>query len=415
MNRKKSPNVRLTFLFQRVAVGKATVTEKKEFMMLMAEPENEEQAEELMRIHWEGFDSSPNPFTSGGSREMLEKVMLRIDSPDTVYTPEKKLFSWFSWGGAAAAACLLALLVAAGYFLYRPVPGFVAAEEDRYDDIAPGTDKAFLTLSDGKKIALDDVPVGVLIDDADFEVRKSEDGMLEYHRAGKQHTPIEVAGSHTISTPRGGKYRIILPDGSRVWLNAASSLRYPVRFNDSGRMVELTGEAYFEIVPARSEENQQRVGFRVIAGKQIVDVLGTHFNISSYSDEETARTTLLEGSIRISGTGHAQSLLLKPGQQCIPRPSGGFHVLEHVNVNEAVAWKKNQFSFNGLAIQGIMRQLARWYDIDVQYSGHIPEEHLTGYVSRDVPLSRVLQMLEKISELKFVLDGRTVIVSASPN
>ncbi len=415
MNPNKSPNVRLTFLFQQVAAGKATTAEKKEFMMLMADPGNEEQAEELMRIHWESFDRSRNPFTQGGSREMLEKILLRINPGDTVYTPGKKLFSRFSRGRVVVAACLLALLVAGGYFLYRPAPGFIAAQENHYDDIAPGTDKAFLTLSDGRKIALDDAPVGVLIDDVDFEVRKSEDGMLEYHRAGRQSGVVPLAGSHTISTPRGGKYRIVLPDGSRVWLNAASSLRYPVRFNDSGRTVELTGEAYFEIVAARSEENRQRVGFRVIAGEQIVDVLGTHFNISSYADEETARTTLLEGSLRISGVGHSQSLLLRPGQQCIPRPSGGFHVVEHVNVNEAVAWKENQFSFNGLTIQGIMRQLARWYDIDVRYSGRIPEEHLTGYVSRDVPISRVLQMLEEISELKFVLDGRTVIVSASPS
>ena len=412
MNPEKLPNVKLTFLFQQVTAGKATAAEKKEFMMLMAKPENEEQAGELMRIHWESFDSSRNPFTPGGSREMLANMLLLIDSADTAYTPEKKLFPWFSWGRAVAAACLLALLAATGYFWHRPVPGFVAAVEN---DIAPGTDKAFLILSDGKKIALDDAPVGVLADDADFEVHKSEDGILEYHPAGKQHAAAPASGYHTISTPRGGKYRIILPDGSRVWLNAASSLRYPVRFDDSGRLVELTGEAYFEIVPARSAEKQQRVGFRVIAGRQIVDVLGTHFNISSYADEETARTTLLEGSVRISGAGHGHSLLLRPGQQCIPGPSGRFHVLEHVNVNEAVAWKENQFSFNGLAIHGIMRQLARWYDIDVRYSGLIPEEHLTGFVSRDVPLSRVLQMLGKISDLKFVLDGRTVIVSAPGN
>lgn len=397
---------RLPYLFRQVTSGMATASEKAEFMQQMADPVNAGLAAELIEKHWDKSEHGSSPFTADESRLMLHRVLQADAHQNASYeTRPRNLRRW------VAAAALVLATAGVGYYLsLSPQPADTAVEV-AVADIAPGADKATLTLSNGHTISLDEAPVGILVDEPGFEVKKSENGMLIYAASNGAGQAAGGIPSHTVSTPKGGKYQVVLPDGSRVWLNAASSLRYPARFSDAERIVELTGEAYFEINKVQSENG--RIPFRVLTGGQVVDVLGTHFNINSYSDEETSKTTLLEGSIQVSKAGQRTTLILEPGQQCVPAPGGGFRVIKGVDVQEAIAWKDNQFVFNGLTIQSTMRQLCRWYDVEVMYEGRIPNEHLTGYVSRDVPLSRALQMLERISDLKFRVNGRVVTVSDS--
>jgi ferric-dicitrate binding protein FerR (iron transport regulator) len=207
---------------------------------------------------------------------------------------------------------------------------------------------------------------------------------------------------HTLVTPRGGQYQLLLPDGSKVWLNAASSVRFPTSFSGKERHVELTGEAYFEIAKDASRP------FRVDApGGMQVEVLGTHFNIMSYTDENAINTTLLEGSVKVR-EGSVSSLL-RPGEQAsLNKASDGISV-SNADVDETIAWKNGLFRFEGATIEAVMKQIARWYDVEVIYKGSV-SKHFRGMISRSVDISQVIKMLELTSEVHFKIDGKTITV-----
>ena len=224
-------------------------------------------------------------------------------------------------------------------------------------------------------------------------------GSLSYQNISKSKTPETLY--NTISTPNGGDYQLVLADGSKVWLNAASSLRFPANFVGRERKVELTGEAYFEVA------KNPAMPFKVKLNGMEVEVLGTHFNINSYADESAIRTTLLEGSIKINRP-HASSLL-KPGQQAMMDKNGQISVINDADLDEAVAWKDGKFQFDRADIHNVMRQLARWYNIDVEYKGTVAS-HFGGTISRDVNLSKVLGMLHLTGEVKFQVQDKKVIV-----
>jgi ferric-dicitrate binding protein FerR (iron transport regulator) len=209
---------------------------------------------------------------------------------------------------------------------------------------------------------------------------------------------------NTLTTPRGGQYEVMLPDGTKVWLNSASSLTYPVTFAGKERRVELTGEAYFEVAKNTSSP------FFVKTSGQTVKVLGTHFNINSYEDEKCVKTTLLEGSVVITSDGNKQAVNLKPGQQSVNK-AASFDVINEADIDEAVAWKNGKFLFRNTDLQTVMRQLSRWYDVDVEYQGTIAERHYRGRISRNVPVSQVFEIL-KTSGINFIINGRTIIVKS---
>jgi transmembrane sensor len=274
-------------------------------------------------------------------------------------------------------------------------------------DLLPGGNKAVLTLADGSKIVLDDTKRGKIAKQQSVIIDKTQSGQLVYtvddaiKNAGKPAVANLIA-FNTIATPRGGQYEVVLPDGTKVWLNAASSLKYPIIFTGSERRVELTGEAYFEVA-----KNAARPFFVTSSG-QTVEVLGTHFNINSYFDEKAIKTTLLEGSIKVSDG--KQKAIIKPGQQSIIQSTDNHSIIiRDADTEEAIAWKNGKFLFNHTDLQTIMRQISRWYDVDVEYQGTIAPNHYSGHISRDVPVSQLFQVL-KTSGINFTINGRKIIV-----
>lgn len=276
------------------------------------------------------------------------------------------------------------------------------------NDIEPGNNKAILTLADGSRISLDDAAKGFVASQGNTSITKTEDGQIVYLKNEEGIKGINgSSAANTIQTPKGGRYKISLPDGSRVWLNSASSLTYPTTFANSERKVKLTGEAYFEIVPNKKSP------FRVESNNQVVEVLGTHFNINSYEDEDYIKTTLLEGSVRIilnSKTSNTQ--LLKPGEQSLTSASRSEIKVQNTDTEKAIAWKNGYFKFKNTPIKEIMKEIERWYDVELVYDGKLAPDEFTGYISTDVKISGVLKMLEESGGIKFTVKGRKLKVKS---
>lgn len=263
-------------------------------------------------------------------------------------------------------------------------------------DVLPGSDKAILTLANGKKVVLDANTAANISDTNGISISKTEDGKLIYTVLNRESFDKSSVSFNTIETPNGGQYQVVLPDGTKVWLNAASSLRYPEVFVGNERSVQLTGEAYFEVAKNKTKP------FHVKSKNQDVEVLGTHFNINSYMDDKTIKTTLLEGSIKI--TNQKSSKILQPGEQAIAgiAENAFIHVSTDVDLDDQVAWKNGLFRFNDSELRDVLIQLERWYDVKIDYSS-LPNKRYNGMVPRKSKLSQVLAMLEKTGNIKFQL------------
>jgi transmembrane sensor len=267
-------------------------------------------------------------------------------------------------------------------------------------DLPPGRNNAILTLADGHTITLDSAANGGLAQQGNTKVIKLN-GQIAYTKTGSAQAG-EAILLNTISTARGNQYELILSDGSKVWLNAASSLRFPTAFSGKERRVEVTGEAYFEIA------KNPAMPFKVQAGSGEIDVLGTHFNINAYTDEPSIKTTLLEGAVAIKKETALQ--MLTPGQQAEFSPNGGIALPKNVDVTQETAWKDGFFWFNNTDIHSLMRQVSRWYDVEVEFQGNIADDGFTGKVPRSLPLSKLLNVLEQF-ELHFQIEGKKIIVT----
>ncbi|WP_207532718.1 FecR family protein [Desertivirga arenae] len=307
---------------------------------------------------------------------------------------ETKVLPLRRW--AVAASILLAVSISA-YFLLNGIYMRVPTASVYNNDIDPGTDKAILTLSDGRRIVLDNSAAGIVATEGNVSVKKTADGQIRYVVTEGQGS--DNTGFNTISTPAGGQYQVLLPDGTKVWLNAASSLKFPASFS-KGRKVELQGEAYFEVVKNKDKH------FFVNSGKQLVEVMGTHFNVNAYKDEPALHTTLLEGSVKVSTA--AESKLLVPGQESVLSASG--LDLEQAKLDEVTAWKNGYFKFNGKDIRTIMREISRWYNVTVEYQGKITAETFDGRISRNRKLTEVLKLIESAGKVHFKVEGRRVTV-----
>jgi transmembrane sensor len=268
-------------------------------------------------------------------------------------------------------------------------------------DVKPGTNKALLTLENGEQIALNDVGVGTVLKQGNITVSKQANGLLEYKVTANANAKSAVE-YNTISTPIGGQYSVVLPDGSKVWLNAASSLKFPTAFTGTERKVELNGEGYFEIA------KNKHMPFKVKFNNEEVEVLGTHFNIMAYPDEAVTRTTLLEGSVSISKNNVKKVLI--PGQQAVGNLQTNSFNINQVNTDEAIAWKNGLFLFHNENIKSIMKKIARWYDVDVYYQGTLTSQEYGGRISKSKNLSEILKNLELTGTIHFKIDGRRVTV-----
>jgi transmembrane sensor len=312
-----------------------------------------------------------------------------------------KIITWHRFTRIAAAALILFITGTATWLVIRKnIPGKTAGKLARQEknEVAPGGNKATLSLADGSVISLDDVKNGQIAQQGNAQVSKSANGQLIYKVTEDRPSSIVY---NTLTTPRGGQFKLRLPDGSEVWLNAASSIKYPTTFAGNERKVEISGEVYFEIAHNAS------MPFKVSVNGMEVKVLGTHFNINAYNDEAAVKTSLLEGSISLTKAGAA--LTLKPGQQAQLAFAGNIHVTDDVDMDEVVAWKNGYFSFNMADLQAVMRQIARWYDVDIRYEGKIPERFFGGKIDRNSNASEVLKILEE-SKVHFSIEGKKIIV-----
>ena len=308
------------------------------------------------------------------------------------------------WWPAAAAVLLISFSVAAYFILFnhkgKQDMATTESTAQRFkNDVAPGSEKATLTLADGTKIILDNTSNGTIATQGNAVVIK-EDGLLAYNvdQAKSQNKIIY----NNLTTGRSEEYKsLVLADGTKVWLNSVSSIVFPTSFTGPERTVEITGEAYFEVAKNISKP------FKVKANGVEIEVLGTHFNVNAYDDENIIATTLLEGSVKITqGTATA---ILKPGQQAQADKNNNVKVI-NANIDEATAWKNGMFSFHDATIDVIMRQLVRWYDIDVVYENKV-SKHFNATIARTVQLSELLKLLELTEEVKFRIDGKKITIT----
>lgn len=314
----------------------------------------------------------------------------------------------FSFPRIAAAAAIL-LVSAAALFLYIAYSTSEVKNSSTYaNDVAPGKNGATLTLANGKQIRLSDALEGELAREAGVTISKTADGQIVYHIQSQDQ---QVANNiNTLSTQKGETYMVILPDQSKVWLNAASTLKYPSKFSGKERLIQLNGEAYFEVAKAKIPHSRETLPFRVLTASQTVEVLGTHFNINAYADQSDTRTTLLEGSVRIaSQSAKDKGVMLVPGQQSVLKESDRIRVTK-VNLNKAIAWKNGKFIFDNESIEDIMQELSRWYDVEISYQGDVSNRIFTGSMSRKMGLAAILAKISYTEAVHFKIEGRRVTV-----
>jgi hypothetical protein len=298
-----------------------------------------------------------------------------------------------------AAAAAILLLISAALYTFRETGHTsppISGKGKMNGEIVPGCNKAMLTLTDGSVIILDSTGTRAI---------KQGNTAIHQHSGQLQYLQQEtetVSGQNTLTTPRGGQFRLRLPDGSQIWLNAASSITYPTAFTGNRRKVAVTGEVYMEIA------KNENMPFEVSVNGIEITVLGTRFNINAYKDEPFIATTLLEGAVKVSRANNDQ--LLIPGQQEQLLPDGKIEIINDIDTASVVAWKNGLFSFNDADIPAVMRQVNRWYDAEIVYQSDV-SQHFMGSVPRTVPISKLLTMLELTGRLHFRIDGRKIIVT----
>ncbi|MDB5116540.1 MAG: FecR family protein [Mucilaginibacter sp.] len=308
------------------------------------------------------------------------------------------------WPRIAAAASIILCLSAAVFLILHkaPVKQQIVKNLPLKNDFLPGGNKAILTLATGQKIILTGAQNGKLAQQGNAAIVKTADGKIVYKATDE--LAVDELSYNTTSTPRGGQFLIVLADGTKVWLNAASSITYPTAFTGTSREVTITGEAYFEVAHNAAKP------FRVKSNGQVIEVLGTHFNINAYTDEQVVTTTLFEGSVKV--TKGTASAVLKPGQQSqIMEKENNLNikVAETVDPDQALAWKNGKFYFTDTTIEEVMRQVSRWYDVDIEYKGKIPNKRLSGSCYRNLTASKALAILE-YTGINFKIEGRKIIV-----
>ena len=380
---------RIHYLLQQFTAKTLSQSEKEELLVL-AENSTSLLSDEIVKMIIAEEEHAVNVVEEKWN-PVLNKI-LSVDKPTR--SPKRILMNGLKW--AAAAVVFIAFSLTAYLSLQKKKEHVFAT------DVAPGKNKAILTLADGKKISLSDAMNGDIAKEAGFSITKTADGQLVYNIAGSEN--VNDTRLNTISTPNGGEWQIQLPDGSTVWLNAASSIQYALNIGTAKqRVVKLDGEAYFEVAKNAAHP------FIVETDKQAVEVLGTHFNINSYKDEKVTKTTLLEGSVRVSHKNTNESEVLKPGEQSLVSVSG--IDIKEVDVEEAIAWKKGYFMFNNERQESILRKVARWYNVEIEYADPAAKDVMYyGTVSRFEKISKVLTKFEQTGEVRFDIKGNKLIV-----
>ena len=391
-------------LFNRLLIGKLSPDETEQLVSLLANDQPDSQVAELLMQHLQQARETKqiSAEVTAALEARLPAILLKNK---TMAVPRIPLFkrAWMRYSAAAA----LIMLLAGGAWLWThqtSAPPSLAPTLPvvKNNKIVPGSQGAILTLDDGRTVVLDSLTNGIIATQNGSKVLL-HNGRLAYDTEGVVTGDVKY---NTMTTPKGRQFQLMLTDGTRVWLNAASSIRYPTAFTGRERNVEVTGEAYFEVAKTPSLPFRKKVKKKPME----IEVLGTHFNINAYSNEASINTTLLEGSVKVSnGNEH---LILKPGQQS---QAGGtaskpaMRIFSYVNIQKVMAWKQGVFDFDNATLEEVMRQLERWYDIEVVYEKDIPPLEFIGRMGRDLSLAEVLHGLE-VSEVHFSVSGRKVMV-----
>lgn len=319
--------------------------------------------------------------------------------PETELEPAKR----FNYLSLLKYAAIVILALGISILLYRDNRSSTKIDHNKsiaQNPIRPGSNHAILILGNGQKVALKN-HAQVSINESDGTAVSNKNEILAYKHTGKANAGQQVI-YNTIVVPRGGEYQVVLADGSKIWMNSSSSLRYPTSFSGSERKVYLSGEAYFEVA------KNAKMPFIVKTDKAEVKVLGTHFNVKAYNDEDLCKTTLLEGAVSVQSSAMINEI--KPGQQAIINGQGQQKITSDINVEEEVAWKNGLFMFTKADIKDVMQQVSRWYDIEVVYEGKVPDLQFSGQLSRKVDFSGFTNIL-KYAGLNFTIKGKTVIVA----
>jgi ferric-dicitrate binding protein FerR (iron transport regulator) len=374
-------NDRLNYLLKRY-VDK-TLTESQQ-----------EELSELLQKNWNhaGNDHhAEHEFSQNLDWEKMVQEIVETRSPAPVYHLNFLRNKWIKY------AAVVLIVFSTGFYLLNKggsaeqniEPETVATD---VRDVLPGSNKAILTLSDGSTITLDNVENGTIAKQGNSSIIK-KDGQVIYNPQSNANKAGAEVSYNTMTSPRGGQYQLVLPDGSKVWLNAASSITYPTAFTGDRRVVSITGEAYFEVA------KNPRQPFTVKTYSEDITVLGTSFNVNSYKDEEMVKTSLLEGSVKINNQ------VLKPGEAHMNGK------ITRTNLEQDLAWKNGLFSFNKTDLPTVMRQLSRWYNVDVKYDGDIPKRAFSGEIERDLTLWQVLDVLSQ-TRIKYKIEqGNTITIT----
>lgn len=357
--------------------------------------------EELLNL-----DQGPE-FHGKQSNEVLKRIQsdprfAKIAAAGLVQPKIIKFYqrSWLQIAGAISILLTVGLL-AAYHFSDKNIKNKLAAQQKSLV-IVPGNKKATLSIANGKVILLEDAANGVLAKAGSGSVIKTHSGQIIYHATDHLNAHNNNVAYNTLTTPKGGEYQLVLPDGTKVWLNSASSITYPEVFIGKERHVKLTGEAYFEV--AKNKEKP----FYVSLNQVQIRVLGTHFNITAYADDENMTATLLEGAVQVT-KNKAQSLLI-PGQQAVVNMGSDHIIVSEANIANAIAWKNGYFIFNDEDIRSIMKKISRWYDVDIDYQGTIINQNFGGTFHRSKGITELLHQLERIGKVHFKITGRRITV-----
>lgn len=394
-------------LFKGHLRGDLSATEQEQLDVWIAESErnrrlfdsidDEEQLRQLVLQYHQEEEENEEAL-------ILQKIKLGLGG-SLAKVPVKKLNTKWSWGWVAAATIVVSGV--GGYWLLNKKVDDIKTQSAETAEILPGKDGAILTLADGREVVLDSLGNGVIATQSGSQV-VLKNGALTY----SQDAAAKSVYNH-LSTPKGRQFKLTLPDGTKVWLNAASSISYPTVFEGTLRQVSVTGEVYFEV--AQSYHQPFNID---INDKAVIRVLGTQFNINAYANEPAIKATLVDGSIQIrpgAGFDSSSFISVKPGQQASIKQTGKetykqqVEIQKDANIQKAIAWKNGFFNFEGLSLREVMRQIERWYDIEVEFADGVPDQTFGGGMGRDISLEGVFKNL-KDNDVNFRVEGRKIIV-----
>ncbi|ASZ12492.1 FecR domain-containing protein [Chitinophaga pendula] len=400
---------RLTYLLEQALKHTATEPELQELSELIRQDDSGNNTRHIEALLQQQLpDNATAAYDLAYWDEMVDKILSADKPPNTAVIPlhPRKRLRWIP-----AAAAILLLLSAGIYWFLQPDPHRTStiAVTPPPKQVVPGGNNAMLILADGTALPLDSAGNGALAQQGNTRISQATGGQLLYTFPTEQPPTATVLQYNTLRTPKGGQFQVTLADGTKVWLNAASSLKYPVAFNGAYRQVELTGEAYFDVATNAAMPFKVAVHTGQQSDSLEVVVLGTQFNIMAYTDESLVKTTLLEGAVKVNHNGNSRQLRHGQGAQ-LDKQKGLLSFQQLANTEEAIAWKNGLIQLEGNDIGSVMRMIARWYNVEIVFTAPVPA-HFRGSIPRNLPLAQVLKILEMTGEVHFQTKDRQIIVS----